>query len=221
MSAASDPFYRDSRNVYRVPAFDRLEWLDHGFGSRHSEGWVPGPLATLHQVHSDRCLVVDAAPEKREDGDALITSKPGLYVGVRTADCVPILLVDERRRVVAAVHAGWRGTAAGIAMRAVERMGGEARDVLAAIGPSICGQCYEVGAEVAARFARWFPETPQLTKVDLAEANRRQLLAAGLPESRIFCAGLCTICTVGEFHSFRRERDAAGRMVSAVAVKGI
>jgi polyphenol oxidase len=119
------------------------------------------PLVTLHQIHSDVIHVVGEPPVNAPQADALATRTPGLLLGVQTADCVPILLADTRQRVVAAIHAGWRGTLARIAVKALGRMrmefGTRPRDVIAAIGPAIGRCCYEVGPEVAQAFAAQFP----------------------------------------------------------------
>jgi hypothetical protein len=219
-------FYKDARGVYRVEELDRLRWLEHGFGTRASQGWIPGLVAWVKQVHSDRCLTADGASGCLGEADGLISNSAGPYLSVRTADCIPVLIADERLRAIAAVHAGWRGSAGAIARKAVERMqqrfGSRPEDLLAAIGPGICGACYEVGPEVASRFAPWFPERSDLgqrTTLDLAAANRRQLIEAGLDASRIFASALCTACHPDEFHSWRREREQAGRMVSAIAIR--
>jgi YfiH family protein len=218
-------FYLDQRHVYRVPALDRLDWLDHGFGTRLSDSWVPGPLAWVKQIHSDRCIRAVNADGCLGEGDCLISSSPGRYIGIRTADCIPILMVDERLRAIAAVHAGWRGSAEAISAKAVTAMrnafGSRPEDLIAAIGPGICGACYEVGPEVASRFAGWFPERSDLdrpTSLDLPEANRRQLIEAGVPPLRVFSGAPCTACHPAEFYSWRRERQTNGRMVSAAAI---
>ncbi len=151
------------------------------------------------------------------EGDALLEDTPGSVVAVKTADCLPILLVDERHRAVAAVHAGWRGTVAGIAQRAVEAMGAQfgslAGDLDAAIGPGIGACCYEVGPEVAAQFGQ-----QGRGHVDLAAANRRQLMDAGVTPERIYASNLCTMCRGEEFHSFRRDKEAAGRLYSFAGI---
>jgi len=139
-------------------------------------------------------------------------------VAVRTADCIPILLVDERRRAVAAVHAGWRGTVARIAAQAVaamsRRFGTHAADLHAAIGPGIGKCCYEVGAEVAAHFSG-----QGRGHIDLAAANRRQLQEAGVTPERVYTSNLCTMCRAEEFDSFRRDQEAAGRMYSFAGIR--
>jgi hypothetical protein len=118
---------------------------------------------------------------------------------------------------VAAVHAGWRGTVAGIAQHAVEAMraqfGSLAADLHAAIGPGIGPCCYQVGPEVAARFG-----LQGRARVDLAGANRRQLIDAGVTPERIYASNLCTMCRPDEFHSFRRDKEAAGRLYSFAGI---
>jgi YfiH family protein len=212
-------FYRDSQNVYRARSLDRFAWLVHGFGTRHSAHLARNAgLATLRQVHSDICVPVRGRTGVLGEGDALVENTPGRLVGVKTADCLPILLVDEEHRAVGAVHAGWRGTVSGIVRAAVRKMeeefGTDPAHLHAAIGPGIGKCCYEVGAEVAAQFGEAGP-----CKIDLAEANRRQLLEAGVADARICVAGLCTMCGVEDFHSWRRDREHAGRMLSFAGVK--
>lgn len=147
-------------------------------------------------------------------------------MGIRTADCVPILLVDPEHEAVGAVHAGWRGTVSDVAGAAISAMrddfGTSARRLWAAIGPAIGGCCFEVGPEVAVQFRTVFPERNDLehrTKVDLTEANRRRLLAAGVSADRILAERLCTFCTPEKrFHSWRRDHSP-GRMISAVGIR--
>ena len=211
-------FYRDSENIYRVTEFEAFPWLVHGFGTRLSDIPAAFPqLATLKQIHSSSCVPAEGRAGLLGEGDALIENQPGSVVAVKTADCIPVLLVDERRRVVAAVHAGWRGTAARIAADAValmgRRFGTSAVDLHAAIGPGIGECCYEVGAEVAEHFGG-----QGRGHIDLAAANRRQLEESGVTQGRIYASNLCTMCRIGEFHSFRRDKDAAGRMYSFAGV---
>lgn len=212
-------FYKDQGQVYRVAELERLSWLDHGFGTRLTGSWMPGPPVWVRQIHSACCVWADGVAGCLGEADCLLTNSPGCYLTIRTADCIPVLLVDERQRAVAAVHAGWRGTAQAIAAAAVnslvERFGSRPQDLLAAIGPGICASCYEVGPEVAAQFG-----LTGRTKLDLAEANRRQLIDAGLDPARIFSGAPCTSCHPGEFHSWRRDHVKTGRMVSAVAIRG-
>jgi polyphenol oxidase len=212
-------FYQDSRQVYRVRELDAFEWLIHGFGTRHVDVPALYPnLGTLKQVHSADCVAAGGRSGMLGRGDALLENTPGAVVAVKTADCIPILLVDERRHAVAAVHAGWRGTVARIAVQALkamhDRFGSAAEDVHAAIGPGIGECCYEVGPEVAEQFGR-----QGRAHVDLPGANRQQLADAGLAPGRIYVANLCTKCHPGQFHSFRRDGDAAGRLYSFAGLK--
>ncbi len=208
-------FYRAEDGVYRVRELDRFGWLQYGFGTRHARGWPPQPAAIVKQIHSNLCVVADGRPGVLGRADALITRSPGTWLAIRTADCVPMLYVDERLRAVAAVHAGWRGSAANIAAAAVaalcENFGTRPEDLNVAIGPAICGRCYEVGPEVAAQF-------DAADHVDLAEVNRRQLIEAGVAPERIVAGAPCTKCHAEEFFSHRREPENRGRMVSAIAL---
>jgi hypothetical protein len=211
-------FYQDSHRIYRVTELDSLPWLVHGFGTRLAH--VPalfGNLATLRQVHSATCVWAAGRAGVLGEGDALLENTPGSVIAVRTADCLPILLVDERHRAVAVVHAGWRGTVAGIAQRAVEAMrrqfGSLAADLHAALGPCIGKCCYEVGPEVAAQFGQ-----QGRAHVDLAEANRQRIVDAGVTPEHIYASNLCTMCRPEEFHSFRRDKEAAGRLFSFAGI---
>jgi YfiH family protein len=220
-------FQKDAQKVYRAVGLLELPWLEHGFGTRLSAGWNRQPdLTSLRQIHSDICVYVTHGAGRVGEGDALMTDVPGVRVGVRTADCIPVLLVDPRSRAVAAVHAGWRGTAQGICTKTVAAMraqfGSRPEDLLAALGPGIGPCCYQVGAEVAVRFREIFPERDDLdrpARLDLPEANRRQLLSSGLSPDRVWVAGLCTFCSGDEFCSWRRESRQAGRMVAAAVIR--
>ena len=170
--------------MIEAPNFADLNWLEHGFGLRDSE--LPPDIKTVKQIHS--AIVLDAASECSE-GDALISHEPGKLVGVKTADCVPILLVDTTISVVAAIHAGWRGTAENIASATVSEMvsrwNTKPENIRAAIGPSIGVCCYEVSGEVARRFGAWVPELRSAEghpHLDLPRINELQLRAAGVED---------------------------------------
>lgn len=207
----------DERGVLHSELLGQFPWLIHGFGTRLSPDW-PGPYTYLKQIHSAIVAIAEAERGCLGEGDALVTSEPGQIVGIRTADCVPILLADPVRRVVAAVHAGWRGTVADVVTRTVERMESAASDLYAAIGPAIGECCFEVGPEVSEKFRSIFPDRENLRHVHLVEANRRQLLAAGIRESRIESANRCTVCEADLLHSYRRDKEASGRMVAAIGI---
>jgi YfiH family protein len=209
-------------------------------------------LVALKQIHSDVICAFDGLPAEVCKGDASITDEAGLLLGVQTADCVPILLVDPKKRAVAAVHAGWRGTLARILAKTIGQMrmrfGSKPADLLAAIGPSIGGCCYEVGTEVAIQFtsqfanaADYFDELrtgdepnplqwlnmmppghqppPKNVLLDLRKANRAQLLGAGLREANIFVSDQCTVCRRDLLFSYRKEGAGTGRMLSAIGVR--
>ncbi len=193
--------------------------MEHGFGTRHDGAWTPdASTARLKQTHSSVAVSAGVAGHCGE-GDALISMQSGLWLEIRTADCVPVLLADPARRVVAAVHAGWRGTAARIAGEVIARLvadGSRREDLLAAIGPAIGACCFEVGEEVAAHFPSERIERDPRPFVDLIAANRRQLVEAGLVQIDSLAA--CTHCDESMFHSFRRDKGD-GRMVSAIRVR--
>jgi YfiH family protein len=191
--------------------------IEHGFGLRGSDAVPVTDLWRARQVHGTR--LVERPGPASEEADALFTRRPGLAVGVQTADCVPLLLAHEGGGGVAALHAGWRGTAAGMARLAV---GGLCRELdvapgswLVVIGPHIGPCCYEVdepvreavGDGVHLREGR-----PGHYQLDLFELNRAQLLAAGVPAKRIGRVGGCTMCDPERYPSFRRDGTAA-RMV--------
>jgi polyphenol oxidase len=209
--------------VFRSSLLSRIPWLDHGFGSRHGVSW-PGDYVRVRQVHSATVVPVFGLhdPNDLPEADAIITAQPDLPIGIRTADCVPVLIADPVLHCVAAVHAGWRGTAANIVAAAISKLseeyGSRPRDLLAAIGPCIGRCCFEVGPEVAQQFELLFPEAPGLKTIDLAEANRRQMVSSGLPAEQIDIAGVCTRCDAVNFHSFRRDGDQSGRMVAAIRI---
>jgi YfiH family protein len=194
-----------------APNLSPFSWLVHGFGGRDSV--YPHGITTLHQIHSDIVLeATEPGKDRFADGDALISHEPGVLVGIRTADCVPILIADSRNHAVAAVHAGWRGSAARIVQLAVQRLSAiynsNPIDLHAAIGPAIGPCCYEVGPEVAHRFG-----TTE-SRIDLASINRRQLEESGVRD--VWQAGLCTFCEAEGYFSYRREKEAAGRMISFI-----
>jgi len=199
----------------------RETWLEHGFGTRHDGAWTPDALtARLKQTHSAVAVSAGVAGHCGE-GDALISVEPGLWLEIRTADCVPVLVADPARRVVAAVNAGWRGTAAQIVAGVIERMesaGSRREELLAAIGPAIGACCFEVGEEVAAHFPIERIARDPKPFVDLIAANRRQLLKAGVVHIDTLAA--CTHCDESMFYSFRRDKGD-GRMVSAIRVRSI
>lgn len=204
---------------------NRERYIAHVTGEAHT------PLVTLRQTHSAITHRVDGATAAALEGDGLMTDRAGVLLGIQTADCVPVLLVDPRLRAVAAFHAGWRGTMARIVEQGVLRMqaglGSRAEDLRAAIGPAIGACCYTVGEEVLSAFTEAFTYAAELftgvggneVRLDLAEANRRQLLAAGLAPDSITLTGACTHCDAHRFFSHRAQAGFTGRMLSVIGTR--
>ena len=182
-------------------------------------------MATLRQIHSNRVLLAERAGFVGE-GDALITNRPGIPLAIRTADCLPVLIADPRNRAIGAAHAGWRGTVLGIVPKTVRAMheafGSRPEDLVVVVGPGIASCCFEVGPEVATQFSQFFPERKDLSgraKIDLVETIRRQLGRNGGTSGQFAASGLCSVCRADLFHSYRRDGDAAGRMVSTIGIR--
>jgi polyphenol oxidase len=225
-----------------------------------ADGRKSWPLISLRQIHSDLIhrvdrMRVDRIPEKPLTGDGMVTDTPGLVLAVQTADCLPIILADRKRRAVGVFHAGWRGTVKRIVEKGVGEMrrhfGSDPRNLVAAIGPGVRGCCYEVGEEVRTRFEAQFAYASSLFRVkkesdpvrekypllfltarapghsvlpvklflDLVEANRRQLLDAGLLAKNIDAAAPCTACHTELLFSFRAEKGVTGRMMGAAGIR--
>jgi len=191
----------------------------------------PLPLFTLRQVHGAVVVAMDetrpALPASpAPPGDALVTARRGAALCVQVADCIPILMADPVSGLVAAVHAGWRGTVAGVlpaTLRMFRARGGRTADVRMALGPSIGACCFEVGEEVVEAFRRSVPDAGSCIlpgprpRIDLIEANRRQALALGVGPENIGAAGLCTACRPDLLESYRRSGGASGRMAGVIA----
>jgi YfiH family protein len=184
------------------------------------------------QVHGCAVVVVREGEPSASviEADAIVSVDPTRVVSVRVADCVPILLADRHGRVVAAVHAGWRGTSRGVvaaAIRAIDALGVPAGDLLAAVGPSIGPCCYQVDATVRDDFLarhvaadRWFTsDGPDRWRLDLQRANQAQLEACGLLATDIHHASACSADAPHVWYSHRRQGAAAGRMVAAIRLK--
>jgi len=194
----------------------------------------PEAIRLIRQVHGATVAVVrrgSSGPWTPPEADAIVSNDPSVAIAVRVADCAPVLLADRRLGVVAAIHAGWRGTVQRVGPAGVAALSGEfgshPRDLVAAIGPCLSQCCGEVGEEVVETFraaghpdadlSRWFaPGASGRPYLDLPGANRDQLAASGIPESQIFDAGLCTRSYPSIFHSYRAAGAQAGRMVGVI-----
>ena len=222
---------------------------------RVANGRKPWTLVTLRQIHSDLIHYVERAPEQIPAGDGLITDVPGFLLAVQTADCLPVIVADRKRRAVAVFHAGWRGTVKRIVEKGVGEMrrhfGSDPRTLVAAIGPGVHGCCYEVGEEVRNKFETQFAyatdlfrevkesdpvrekypllfltarapghsELPVKLFLDLVEANRRQLIDAGVAARNIEASALCTACHPELLFSFRSDKGVTGRLMGVVGVR--
>ena len=198
----------------------------------------------ISQVHGRAVVVIrrgTAVPQPRPEADVLVSDASDIAIAVRAADCVPLLMADRVRGVVAAVHAGWRGTSARAAVAAVDALarefGTRPADLVVAIGPSIGACCYEVGTELVDAFAaagherylidRWFVSPPPARgsrdkaplTLDVARANTDQLILAGVPEDQIFDSGLCTAMHLDVLTSYRKEKEKAGRIAGVIRAR--
>ena len=198
-------------------------------------------LAGCWQMHGTDVRIVrdvsEAKPAENATGDtiycdAIVSNAPNVLAGVKTADCVPILIADPDTGTFAAVHAGWRGTYAGIVLYAIERLTAEYKSqpesLRVAIGPAAASCCYEVGREVIDGFKERFANADDLftptreghARIDLFKANRDQLTAAAVRNERIHTAPLCTMCRTDLFFSYRREKQIHGKVGRLMAVIG-
>jgi hypothetical protein len=178
------------------------------------------PLVALRQIHSNLVVLADASLEQPRKADGLMTDEPGLLIGIQTADCIPILVADRKRRVVAAFHAGWRGTVKRIVESGIGRMrlafGSRPEDLTAAIGPGIGPCCYAVGEEVLSSFESQFPYARELFH-EVYDSD--PILAAGLKPRAIHLVGGCTSCRPELFFSHRASEGRTGRMMSVIGIR--
>lgn len=202
-----------------------IELLQNSIGLKNSKIVFP------NQTHSNNVGIVENDQDTFSDTDALVTNKPGICIAVRTADCVPILLLDPVHKVVAAVHSGWKGTIKKISQVTIETMqqqfGTNPHDIVASIGPSIGSDVYEVGYEVVEQFNNEFGKNvvivprPNSNKglLNLWKANKLILLESGVQENNIEIAELCTYSNPKLFYSARRDSVKCGRLASGIMIK--
>lgn len=224
--------------VFKIPSWEGIPFLVHGFGTRHwrekdfklDEGLKDFDLLFLDQIHSDIIHVVDEILDERLVGDAMLTKKKGVLLIIKTADCLPILIVDKEKRTVGAVHCGWKNTSQRLIQKVVKNMkehfGCDASALLVAMGPCIGRNCYEVGEDLRQEFKRnglsleafkRYPNKKGKYLLDLKRANRLQLTEVGASESNISEVGLCTSCQE-DLLSYRRDKERKGRMLSFIGL---
>jgi len=224
--------------VFKIPSWEVIPYVVHGFGTRHwrerdfqrvQELKDFRPLF-LRQIHSDRIHVIEEIPVEILTGDALLTRQKGVLLIIKTADCLPVLMVDRRKKAIAAVHCGWKSTSQRLIQKVVKRMeeqfGCDSSTLLVAMGPSIGWSCYEVGGDVKQEFERnglspkpfqVHPYQREKYFLDLKRANELQLVDVGVSESKISTVNLCTHCEDG-LHSYRRDKRSSGRMLSFIGL---
>lgn len=215
---------------------DSPEADEHWAAVASTIGVPAAQLRRMRQVHGCNTVRADEQPpEQAPEADGVMTDQDGVALVVQVADCVPLLMADPRTGAVAAVHAGWRGTAAGIAAAAVRHLqqqyGCRPEDLVAAIGPCIGACCYQVGPEVREAFASatptvtpldpdaWFSPDPNRAdrlRFDGWSANRDQLIAAGLNPASVHLARLCTMTHLSHFYSYRAEGAGTGRLLGVI-----
>jgi YfiH family protein len=221
-----------------IPRLEQIPFLIHGFGIRLWEDddfkkrpeWKDFKLVFLNQIHSNIIQVIDNIPGEKLKGDAVITGLPFLLLIIKTADCLPALIVDESQKVIAAVHCGWKGTSKRVIQKVIQRMkehyGSNPGALLVALGPCIGHECYEVGEDVYQNFKqeglstehfRNHPLRRRKYLFDLKGANISQLVSAGVEEKNVFSTEICTHCHES-LPSFRRDKDKAGRMLSFIGM---
>lgn len=206
------------------PLLSQFSWLSHGFGWQNIplEEMLPANIQTFptKQIHSDKIIMFPT--EGVVEADAFISNQAHVACAIRTADCVPLLMLDPQTRAVAAIHAGWRGTAQNIAVKTLQKMaeqyGSKIEDVVVAIGPSICGTCYEVGTEVIQAMQKLGYQSTSQTHLDIADVNKFTLLQAGVQSANIDLLSICTKCSGKPLASFRRDAGKA-RQVSFIFLK--
>jgi len=221
-----------------IPRLEQIPFLIHGFGTRLWEDdgyknrpeWKDFKLVFLDQIHSNIIQVIDNIPEEKLKGDAMITGLPFLLLIIKTADCLPALIVDESQKVIAAVHCGWRGTSKRVVQKVIQSMkdhyGSNPGALMVALGPCIGHECYEVGEDVyqsfkqeglSTQFFRNHPLRRQKYLFDLKGANLSQMVSAGVEEKNVFSAEICTHCHEN-LPSFRRDKGKAGRALSFIGM---
>lgn len=221
-----------------VPKLEKITFLSHGFGTfiwkiqdfKKRPEWENFRLIFLRQIHSNVVHPVVESFKNDCQGDAMITDRPHLLLIVKTADCLPVLMADKGKRVIAAVHCGWKGTSKSVVQHVVKALkryyGCSPPSLFVAMGPHIGKECYEVGGEVMKSFEEaglsldfFYPHPQQKGKYffDLKKANVSQLLSLGIKKENIFPLDFCSHCRP-DFPSYRRDGKEAGRVLSFIGM---
>ena len=192
-------------------------------------GFDIGGLVLAEQIHSTNVVTADGGKKRYNGADGFVTSVPGVFVAVKTADCQPILFADTKNRVVGACHAGWRGAAHGIAAKTVEKMiseGARAENVIAALGPCIMPCCFEVREDfikelqsIDGQLMKFITERGGGFYADLPGINKYFLLSSGIRPDNIYVSGECTCCDEEKYFSHRRDGSRRGTMMSVIGIK--
>jgi YfiH family protein len=224
------------KEYFILPRLERIPHLFHGFGTKRLtmnslsdlDEFADFNPVLLQQIHSNIIRIIKEEPKGPIEGDALITSLPDILLIIRTADCLPVFIIDESRRVIAAVHCGWRGTVSRILEKVLGKVahefGCQPGSLTVAFGPCIAPECYEVGKDVYDRFhdqalpLEVFKDISgrgDKFRLDLREANQRQLLESGVPKLNMWGAFSCSHCD-DRFFSHRREPEKTDRLLNFI-----
>jgi YfiH family protein len=228
------------------PSFQKFDFISHGFVIKSEEQHLSSPVKKSttkrlikkissdekqviipQQVHGNGCAIIKRGERLKRTykADALLTNRKDVLLTVAVADCLPIFVVEPKRKVVGLIHAGWRGTLLGIAKETVRKakseFGCKSQDLTLLFGPAIQKCCYEISEAVAILFDDdCLMRSPrQKPKLDLIKANLKQFVNCGVKRRKILVTNDCTYCQKDMFHSFRREGDKAGRMIAFIGIR--
>jgi hypothetical protein len=223
---------------YTVSGWRKINFLVHGFGTKHWDfsdfrrhaAFIDFRILSLRQIHSDIIHIITDIPRERKAGDAVLTNLPHLLLTIKTADCLPVLLLSVEKRAVGAVHCGWKSTSQRLLPKTVQvlkkHFGVDASALQAALGPCIGAECYEVGEDVWNVFKnrgfnskgfRPHPLREGKYLLDLRQVNRDQLIDAGVRTENILSVDICTSCSE-DLLSYRRNKKEAGRMLNFIGL---
>jgi len=228
----------DRKDYLTVLRLAEIPFIVHGFGTKH---WAESDferepelarfeLLSLRQTHSDIVRVISSIPDSLLEGDAMITGQPGILLIIKTADCLPVFLVDVEGKTIAAVHCGWKGTKKRVLQKTLRTMkssfGSAPESMLVAMGPCIASNCYEVGEDVLSEFVQAglsrdvfqrHPKRENKYFLDLKKANRIQIAELGVREENIVSVDVCSHCD-DNLLSYRRDRKTVQRLMNFIGL---